>query len=143
MSALSDSFALDLFKLIFWGTAIPNLADNAASAPLTNLYAALHTADPASGGNQSTNEIVYTSYARIAVARGSGGWSIGLFVSPNADIAFAKPTGAAGQVATFASIGFASSGAGKIIARGALSVPVTIAIGNAPIVLRGSSFSIG
>lgn len=143
MSALSDAFASDLYKLIFWGTPIANLADNAATLPLTNLYASLHTADPGTGGNQSTSELSYVPYARIAVARGSAGWSIGLFISPNVDIVFAKPTGSAGQIATFGSIGFAASGAGKIICRGALSAPVTAIIGNAPKILRGSAFSIG
>ena len=56
--------------------AIANLADNAASSPLTNLYVALHTADPGESGTQSTNEISYTSYARVAVARSSAGWTV-------------------------------------------------------------------
>jgi len=48
--------------------SIASIADNAASSPNTNLFVALHTADPGVGGNQTTNEVGYTSYARVAVA---------------------------------------------------------------------------
>jgi len=33
-------------KLLFQAVAIANIADNAASSPLTALYISLHTADP-------------------------------------------------------------------------------------------------
>jgi hypothetical protein len=46
----SNAFENDLLKLIFNATAIANLADNAASSPLTNLYVSLHTADPGEAG---------------------------------------------------------------------------------------------
>lgn len=42
MAGKTDVFENDLLKLIFNGTAIANLADNAA--PLNNLYLTLHTA---------------------------------------------------------------------------------------------------
>lgn len=45
-----DTFENDVLKLIFNGTAIANLADNAASSPLTNLEVSLHTADPTDSG---------------------------------------------------------------------------------------------
>lgn len=41
-----NTFELDFLKLVFNATAIANIADNAASSPLTSLYLALHTADP-------------------------------------------------------------------------------------------------
>jgi len=69
----SNAFENSLLKLIFNATAIANLADNAATSPLTNLYVSLHTADPGEAGDQSTNEVSYTSYARVAVARTTGG----------------------------------------------------------------------
>ena len=59
----SNTFENELLALIFNGTGIANLADNAVSGPLTNLYLALHTADPGEGGDQSTNEISYTGYS--------------------------------------------------------------------------------
>ena len=102
----------DLLKLIFNATAIANIADNAATAPLTSLYVALHTADPGAGGTQATSEIAYTSYARVAVARTTGGWtaSTASSTSPVAAITFPAGTGGTGT-ATFFSIGVAVSGA--------------------------------
>lgn len=41
----SITFDNDFLKLIFNATAIANIADNAATAPLTNIYLSLHTAD--------------------------------------------------------------------------------------------------
>src|ERR1700675_3571021 len=93
----SDTFEADWLKLIFNATAIANLADNASGAPLTNLSVALHTADPGNGGNQTTNEATYTSYARVSVARTAGGWSITgtnpASASPVATISFPACTG--------------------------------------------------
>ena len=66
-----NTFENDLLGLIFNGTAIANLADDAATSPLTELYVSLHTADPGEAGDQTTNECAYTSYARVAVARTS------------------------------------------------------------------------
>ena len=47
-----NTFENDWMKLIFNATAIANIADNAASSPLTNLYVSLHTADPGETGDQ-------------------------------------------------------------------------------------------
>ena len=65
----STTFDGQLLALIFNGTSIANIADNAASTPLTNLWVALHTADPTAAGNQTSSECNYTSYARVSVAR--------------------------------------------------------------------------
>jgi hypothetical protein len=82
-----NTFEKDLVKLIFNATAIANIADNAATSPLINLYVSLHTADPGEAGDQTTSETAYTGYARIPVARTSGGWTItNNSVSPAANI---------------------------------------------------------
>lgn len=129
----SNTFENDLLKLIFNGTAIANLADNAASSPLTNLYLSLHTADPGEAGDQTTSEISYTGYARVAVARTSGGWTVtGASVSPVANVDFGEMTGGTGGTATYAAIGTASSGAGKILYSGALTPSIAVATGVIP-----------
>jgi hypothetical protein len=51
-----NTFETDSLKLILNGTPIPNIADNAAASPLTNVFVALHTADPGEGGDQTTSE---------------------------------------------------------------------------------------
>lgn len=129
----SDTFENDLLKLIFNGTAIANLADNASSSPLTNLFVALHSADPGEGGNQTTNEITYTGYARVSVSRTSGGWTItGNSVSPTAAIEFGEMTGGTPGTATHATIGTAASGTGKVLYRGALNPTISFNVGVVP-----------
>lgn len=124
-----NTFENDWLKLIFNATAIANIADNAASSPLTNLYVSLHTGDPGEAGDQTTSECNYTSYARIAVARTSGGWTVtNNSVSPVASVDFANPSDATNlpQTATHAAVGTASSGAGKILYKGALTPNIVI-----------------
>ncbi len=128
----SNTFENDLLKLIFQATAIANMADNAASSPITNLYVSLHTADPGEAGLQTTSECAYGSYARVAVARTSGGWTItGSSVSPAADIIF--PAASSGtETATYAAVGTAISGSGKILYSGAVSPTISITTGTSP-----------
>ena len=127
-----DTFENDLLKLIFNATAIANIADNASASPLTNLHVALHTSSPGDSGNQTTNEIAYTSYARVAVARTTGGWTVtSNSVSPVATIGFPAGTGASGT-ATHFSIGTASSGTGKILYHGTVTPNIVCGNGVTP-----------
>jgi hypothetical protein len=126
------TFENDWLKLIFNAVAIANIADNAATSPLTNLYVSLHTADPGSGGNQTTSEAAYTSYARVAVARTSGGWTVtGNSVSPAATITFPTATGGS-ETETFFGVGTASSGAGKLLYRGSITPNIVVTTGVPP-----------
>lgn len=135
-------FAGQLLKLIANASAIANIADNAASSPLTNLYWALHTADPF-GGNQSSSEIAYTGYARVASLRTSAGLLVvGTSIVPAADFTFPNPSGAAGAIASYISLGTAVSGSGKLLWSGALSTPITIAVGNPPLISGGSTIAV-
>lgn len=129
----SNAFENDLLKLIFNGTPIANLADNAASAPLTNLYLSLHVGDPGEAGDQTTNEVSYTGYARMAVARTGAGWVVtGNSVSPAANVEFGEMTDGAGGLVTHAAIGTNASGAGKILYSGALIPNINVALGITP-----------
>lgn len=133
MAGKSDTFENDILKLIFNATAIANIADNAASAPLTNLYVALHTADPTDTGVQNASEANYTSYARVAVARTTGGWTASTVgsTSPVAAITFPAATGGSSTVTHF-SIGVATSGATKVLYAGAVSPSITVTTGITP-----------
>lgn len=136
-----NTFENDFLRLVFNATAIANIADNAASSPLTNLYVALHTADPGEAGSQTTSECAYTSYARVAVARTSGGWTVtNNSVSPAADITFPAATGGT-ETATHASVGTASSGAGKLLYKGALTPNISISSGVTPKITTGSTIT--
>jgi hypothetical protein len=129
----SNTFETEILAAIFNGTGIPNLLDNAATSPLTNLFLALHTADPGEAGVQNTSETAYTGYARVAVARTAGGWTATSgTVSPNANIDFGQCTAAPGGAITHASVGVASTGATKILYKGVLNSPITMAVGTIP-----------
>lgn len=136
-----NTFENDLIKLIFQATAIANIADNAASSPLTNLYAALHTADPGEAGTQQTSEAAYTSYARVAVARTSGGWSVSTNIaSPVAAITFPAATGGS-ETETFGSVGVASSGATKLLYSGAITPNIVVSSGVTPQLTTASTIT--
>lgn len=137
-----NTFENDLLQLIFNAVAIANIADNAATAPLTNLQVSLHTADPGEAGDQTTNEIAYTGYARVAVARTSGGWTVSAnSVSPAAAITFGQMTGGVGGTVTHAAVGTAASGAGKILYKGAVTPNISVTSGVTPELGTGSAIT--
>lgn len=137
MAGKSAVFENDILKLIFWGTTIANIADNAAASPITTLYLSLHTADPTDSGNQASSEASYTGYGttRIGLVRSASGWSIsGSVVSPVATVNFPQCTGGAAQTITHVGIG--TSGAvgasGKLLFSGALSPSILVQSGVTP-----------
>ena len=137
----SNAFENSLLKLIFNATAIANLADNAASSPLTNLYVSLHTADPGEAGDQSTSEATYTGYARVAVARTTGGWTVtNNSVSPVANIDFANCTAGTNTI-TYFGVGTASSGAGVLYYSGTVTPSISVSSGVTPRLTTASTIT--
>jgi hypothetical protein len=121
-----NTFENDFLKLVFNGTAIANLADNAATSPNTSLYVSLHTADPGEAGSQTTSEATYTGYARVGVARTSGGWTVtNNSVTNTAAITFPQCTGGTNTITHFA-VGTASSSTGKVLYKGALTASLAV-----------------
>lgn len=140
--SLGNTFENDLAKLIFNGTNIANIADNAASGPLSDLYLSLHTSDPGEGGNQTSNEISYTGYSRVAVARSSGGWTVtGNSVSPTANVDFTISSGGSGGTVTHAVVGTASSSTGKILAIGTVTPNIVVSNGVTPRITTSSTIT--
>lgn len=141
--SIGDTAENDILKLIFNATAIANIADNAASGPLTNLYVSLHTANPGDSGNQTTSESAYTSYARVAVARSTGGWTASTVgsTSPVATITFPAATGGS-ETATYFAVGTASSGTGKVLWSGPISPTISISNGVTPSLTTSSSLTL-
>lgn len=118
----------DILGLLFNAAAIANIADNAASAPLTNLYISLHTSNPGIGGSQTTGETSYTNYTRVAVARTTSGWTApSSGATANAALIQFPQCGATGATITYVAIGTASSGTGKVLYAGALSSSLAVA----------------
>lgn len=130
--SMSNTTETAVLALIFNATAWANYADNAASSPQTNIHTALHTADPGETGTMSTSEAAYTSYARVNVARTSGGWTVsGNSVSPVANIAFPAGTGGSGTVTHF-SAGKTGGGAADILVSGAVTPNIVTGNGVTP-----------
>ena len=128
-----NTFETDILALIFNATAIADLAENDATAPLATLYVSLHTADPGEAGSQTTSETAYTGYARIGVARTSGGWTVASgSVSPVANIDFGECTALPGAAITYFGIGTLVSAAGKLLYSGTVTPNITMAVGVIP-----------
>jgi hypothetical protein len=128
------AFQSSFLGLIFNATAITLLAQN-NSSPTANLYVALHTADPTQAGDQTSNEIAYTNYARVAVARTSAGWTISgsspTSVKNTAAVTF-PACGTTGATATWFTVGVASSGASVALYGGQLTSSLAISNGITP-----------
>ena len=134
-----NTFENDLLKLIFNGDTIANIAVNATSGPLTDLYLSLHSSDPGEAGDQTTNEVAYTSYARKAVARTSAGFTVStntVVLAANQD--FVTCSGSTATATHFA-IGTAASGAGKILYSGTVTPNISISTGVTPRLTTGTT----
>lgn len=144
MAGFSDTFENDVCKLIFNAVAIGNIADNAAASPLTNLWVALHTADPTDAGLQSASEGGYAQYTRISVARTTGGWVVtNNSVSPVANIDFPQNTSTSTGTFTHASIGITSaSTTTKYLAAGTISPNINFSQNVTPRLTTASSFTL-
>jgi hypothetical protein len=122
--------------LVYNATAFADLAENDSSSPATTLSVALHTADPGEAGDQSTSEATYTGYARVEVARTSGGWTVsGNQVSNTAVIDFPAATGGS-ETLTHFSVGY---GAGNdMLSYGTLSSSIAVSSGIQPSIAAGT-----
>jgi hypothetical protein len=130
--SIANNTENNILKLIFNATAWANYADNAASSPQTNIHVALHTGDPGETGNMSTSESAYTSYARVNVARTTGGWTVTAnSVSPVASIDFPAGTGGSGTVTHF-STGKTGGGATDILFSGTVTPNIVTGNGITP-----------
>lgn len=141
----ADAYELDLLKLLFNATAIANVADNAASSPLTNLFVSLHTADPTDSGSQTSSETAYTGYARVSVARTSGGWTCSgttpAQAVPVANIDFGSCSASPGAAITHFGVGSLTSTAGKLFYSGTVTPNITMAVGVIPRLTTASSIT--
>lgn len=137
----TNSWETGLLELVFTNTNFANVGDATGlrgSSTAGSFYFSLHTSDPGEAGDQTTNEIAYTDYARVAVARSAAGWTVtNDAVATDADVTF--PTGAGGSgTATHFGIGTASSGAGVLLYKGTISPNIVCGSGITPKLLAGT-----
>lgn len=132
----SNTFENDLLQLIFNNVDIADIGDAGGlqnSATAGSLYIALHTADPGEAGTAATSEATYTNYARVAVARTVGGWTVSGNSATNAAQITFPQCGASGNTITHVSITTASSGTSKILYSGALNSSLAVALNITPL----------
>lgn len=139
--SMSNTSETKLLQLLFQNDAWELVGDASGlqpSATAGSFYVALHSSDPGEAGDQTTNEVSYTGYARVAVARSTGGWSVSsATVSNVATVQFGECT-AGTATATHFSVGTALSGAGSIIYSGSLSASRSISSGITPLFNAGA-----
>lgn len=131
--AKSTATCNSLLALIFNTTTFANIAINATAAPLTYLYVSLHTTNPGVGGSQETGEADYGAYARLAIARTTGGWEIPDAGSTHnkALAQFVECNGGTNAI-DYVAIGTDETGAGRVLYAGQLSSTRTISTGIQP-----------
>lgn len=144
MSSKADTWENGMLDLLFLNTAFTLVGDASgllASGAAGSLYLSLHTSSPGETGDQTTNEIAYTSYARAAVARTSGGFTrTANSVALTATISFPAGTGGSGT-ATHFGLGTSSSGAGKLLYHGAISPTIVCGSGITPQLTTGTAIT--
>lgn len=106
MAGMSDTTEAAVLALIFNATTWANYAINATSSPETTIELALSTGTLTDTSVGNTTETTYTSYARVSVARTSGGFTISATSPTQAALAaaatFPAGTGGSGTVTDFA-----------------------------------------
>lgn len=136
-----NAFITDWLNHLFNNANIANLGDATGlrgSTTAGSLFLSLHTADPGAAGSQTTSEAAYTSYARVAVARSSAGWTVsGQTVSLTSAVSFPAGTGG-GETCTYVGIGRDSSGAGELLYRCTLTPSIVTGNGVTPTINTGN-----
>jgi hypothetical protein len=138
MTAKTDSLENAFLALLFQNANFANVGDATGlrgSTTAGQLFLSLHTADPGEAGAQNTSEVSYTGYARVGINRASGAG--GFTVTTNSVSPTTQPTSfgactAGSATATHFGIGTATSGAGVLLYRGALSASISISSGVTP-----------
>jgi hypothetical protein len=129
----STSTCNSIINLMYRATAWANVADNAASAPLTNVYTGLHIGNLTAATNQqSENEAAYTNYARQAGARSTGWDAASGGATANAATISFPQCGVTGATLTHVSTGVGSSGTSAVWHYGALNASLAVSSGITP-----------
>ena len=141
----SNFFEQGMLDLIFRGNGLSQIADNAASSAITDLWVAAHTTSPGEGGQQGGNEAAYGGYSRVVTSRSSNDWSLssgsssGASVSPTTTLSWPQCSSGSATLTHF-SIGLTSATTdGEILYFGTLTPSVSVSSGVTPQLTTGSS----
>lgn len=139
---MNTTFAGELMAHLLNNADIALIGDLAGLLPSAadgNLYIAGHTGDPGASGSQTTSECAYGDYARIAVTRDGTAWTIAGAVASLAANQLFPEASSGSETMTHITVGTASSGAGKVLFRGALDTPIVIVAGVQPRINAGTT----
>ncbi len=143
--AIGGTTETAILSLVYNATAWANYADNALSAAQSNIAVALHTADPGTSGTQITSEAGYTLYARVNVARTSGGWTVSgtgpASCSPVSNVSFPTGSGGSGTVTNF-STGKTGGGATPILWSGTVTPNISTGSGITPVLTTATTITL-
>jgi hypothetical protein len=122
----SNASEQDVLKYILQGVA-------PAWSAATDLFIALHTADPGEAGTQETSEAAYTGYTRVTTSRSTSAWTISsTTLGGNIGVISFPACTDGSAVATHVSVGVSFSGAGEILYSGTLTASLSISAGITP-----------
>lgn len=136
MAALTTASANDVLNYMLRGV-VPSWGG------ATTLYVSLHTGAVGAGGNQTTNEVSYTGYARVAIARNNTTGEFAAAASGATDndniITFGNPTAGSFPInVTHAAIGENASGSGTVLLATALDSTLVVNLNVQPNVPAGA-----
>lgn len=137
MSSKSNTAETNFLKLLYQNIAWANIG-NAGGLPVSttigSFYIALFTATP--DETDTGTEATYTSYARVAVARGAGQWTIDQDGSTDARVrnaavvTFPASTGGSNTISHFGV--YTAVTGGDLIHYGSVGTPLLISSGDTP-----------
>lgn len=129
---LGNTAESDLLILLFQNTNWALLGDATGlrgSTVAGSFFVQLHTATPGATGTQSTSEAAYGGYARQAVARSAGGWTVSGSSPTSAKNAAAItfPQSSTAETEAFSSLGRDAAAGGELLWFGPLTANLAVA----------------
>lgn len=94
-----------------------------------NLYVSLHTGDPGEAGDQTTSEATFGQYARQAVPRTTGGWTVSGATATNTAAITWTECDSGSETISHVGIGKAATGAGELLWSGAVDTSRAVSAG--------------
>ncbi len=140
----STSNANSWLLLMFNTTTFANYAINATASPETNIHCGLNTADPGAGGTMATNEVAYTTYARVNITRasGAGGFTVTSNAVSNQAVTTFGACTALTSTATHMCWGKTGGGAALILWSGTVTPNIAISNGVTPSLTTATALTI-
>lgn len=141
----SSEAITNYLTLLFQNVAWANIGDVSGLLPsgaAGSFYLSLHTGYPGTGSDQTVNEAAYGSYARVAVARTAGNWTVATPQVSNANtINFASCTSGS-ESENHWGLGTDASGVGHLLYSGPLTDKILSFVAETTnnITVPGSSF---